>query len=68
MSTFPFKLRTLGAAACVAATLAVAACSSGGSSGANSPGVLSLTVAPRLPDGESSKFFVPDVLWLCGRQ
>jgi sorbitol/mannitol transport system substrate-binding protein len=44
MSSLPFKLRTLGAAACVAATLAAAACSSGGSGGSNAPGVVTVAV------------------------
>jgi sorbitol/mannitol transport system substrate-binding protein len=45
MSSFRFKLRTLGAAGCTAAVLAVAACSSGGgSSSGNGAGVVTVAV------------------------
>src|SRR5215470_13608981 len=44
MSSSRFKLRTLGAAGCTAAILAVAACSSGGGSSSNSPGVVTVAV------------------------
>jgi len=44
MSRLPFRLRTLGAAGCVAAAVAVAACSSGGASGGSGPGVVTVAV------------------------
>jgi sorbitol/mannitol transport system substrate-binding protein len=44
MSRLPFKLRTLGAAGCVAAAVAVAACSSGGASGSSGSGVVTVAV------------------------
>jgi sorbitol/mannitol transport system substrate-binding protein len=43
MSSSRFKLRTLGAAGCVAAVLAVAACSSGGT-GSSAPGTVTVAV------------------------
>jgi sorbitol/mannitol transport system substrate-binding protein len=44
MSSSRFKLRTLGAAGCVAAVLAVAACSSGGTGASNAPGEVTVAV------------------------
>jgi len=45
MSRLPFRLRTLGAAGCVAAVVAVAACSSGGgTSGGSGTGVVTVAV------------------------
>jgi sorbitol/mannitol transport system substrate-binding protein len=44
MSRLPFRLRTIGAAGCVAAAVAVAACSSGGTSGGSGPGVVTVAV------------------------
>jgi sorbitol/mannitol transport system substrate-binding protein len=44
MSYPRFKFRALGAAACIAVTATVAACSSGGSNGSNAPGVVTVAV------------------------
>jgi sorbitol/mannitol transport system substrate-binding protein len=44
MSYLPFKPRVLGAAGCVAAVLAAAACSSSGTGSSNAPGVVTVAV------------------------
>jgi sorbitol/mannitol transport system substrate-binding protein len=44
MSYLRFRPRVLGAVGCAAAIVAVAACSSGGSSGSNAPGVVTVAV------------------------